>query len=303
MGAAFTNFINFVKEFFYKYITTTVPDMKFVDFLDIGILALLIYAVLRFISGRRAFRLLLGLAFVGIIWAISYFLNLSGTLWLFEKCAQVGMFAIVVIFQSDLRAGLERVGSTTSKIKKLGNNFGALSDAANAARAEMITNLCEAVNEMSRTKTGALIAIEGTTKLGDYTDANCTIVDAQVSSPLVRNIFYNGSPLHDGGVVIRGDRVYAAGCKFPLSDTKTLSKELGTRHRAALGLSEANGDTVVIVVSEETGTVSVAYGGEMKRGFDRITLDQELTRLLTVKTGKKLAFPRRKNDGGTSDTL
>lgn len=297
MGRAFTNFIDFIKEFFYKYFTTTVPEMKLVDFIDIVILALLIYAVLRFISGRRAFRLLLGLAFLGIIWAVSYFLDLSGTLWLFERFAQIGMFAIVVIFQSDLRAGLERVGSTTTKIKKLGG----ISEAANAARTAMISDLSEAVIEMSRTKTGALIAIEGSTKLGDYTDANCTLIDAKVSSSLIRNIFYNGSPLHDGGVVIRGERVFAAGCKFPLSDSKTLSRELGTRHRAALGLSEVNSDVIVIVVSEETGIVSMAYRGQLKRDFDRITLDQELTRLLTVKSVKKLPFASRRKNSDEND--
>lgn len=194
------------------------------------------------------------------------------------------MIAIIVIFQSDLRAALERFGTTPIRgLRSL--NAGDMKKIV-----EMADVLSEAADALARTQTGALIAIERNTRLGEYLGQG-VIINADLSAPLLRNIFVNKAPLHDGAVIIRNRRIYAAGCYLPLS-TKDVNKDLGTRHRSALGLSEVS-DAVVIVVSEETGTISLAVDGELERNFNYATLKQQLLKYLMPVEGSVKKIGRR----------
>ncbi len=265
-----------------SFVFSAVKDMTFADVLDILILSTIIFYCYRFIKNRRAGRLAIGLLFVIAAMLLSVALKLRAISFVLQNFYQVGMIAIIVIFQSDLRAALERFGTTPIRgLKNL--NAGEMKRIV-----EMADVLSEAVDTLARTRTGALIAIERNTKLGEYLRQG-VILNAEMSSPLLRNIFVNKAPLHDGAVIIRNKRIYAAGCYLPLSG-KDVNKDLGTRHRAALGLSEAS-DAVVIVVSEETGAISIAVDGELERNFTYATLKQKLVKYLVPEEGtvKKLS--------------
>ena len=277
--AFFEKLVSFFKtaaEFCNSYILDALRGVKFTDFIDILILAALLFYIYRFIRNRRAGRLAIGLLFVVAVMLLSVALNLKALKFVLQNFYQVGMIAIIVIFQSDLRAALERFGTTPIKgLKSL--NAGDMKKIV-----EMADVLSEAADALARTRTGALIAIERNTKLGEYLGQG-VILNAEMSSPLLRNIFVNKAPLHDGAVIIRDRRIYAAGCYLPLSG-KDVNKDLGTRHRAALGLSEVS-DAVVIVVSEETGTISIAVDGELERNFNYATLKQRLVGYLVPDEG------------------
>jgi diadenylate cyclase len=218
--------------------------------------------------------------FIGVL-IVSSVLKMHAIQFIFRNFYQIGLIAVVIVFQPELRAGLEKIGTTPfSGFKGLGT-----SDAKEMASvSEDIDVLCEAACDMARSKTGALIVIERTTKLGEYIKSG-VLVNAQMSPFLLRNIFFNKAPLHDGAVIIRGHRIFAAGCFLPLSTKDDIFQSLGTRHRAAIGMSEAS-DAVVIVVSEETGTISIAIDGELRRNFNYNSLKQELLKLL-VHTSRK----------------
>lgn len=285
--ASFEKLVSFFKtaaEFCNSYIIDALRGVKFTDFIDILILAALLFYIYRFIRNRRAGRLAIGLLFVVAVMLLSIALNLKALKFVLQNFYQVGMIAIIVIFQSDLRAALERFGTTPIKgLKSL--NAGEMKKIV-----EMADVLSEAADALARTRTGALIAIERNTKLGEYLGQG-VILNAEMSSPLLRNIFVNKAPLHDGAVIIRDRRIYAAGCYLPLSG-KDVNKDLGTRHRAALGLSEVS-DAVVIVVSEETGTISIAVDGELERNFNYATLKQRLVGYLVPDEGPVRKISRR----------
>lgn len=285
--AFFEKLVSFFKtaaEFCNSYILDALRGVKFTDFIDILILAALLFYIYRFIRNRRAGRLAIGLLFVVAVMLLSVALNLKALKFVLQNFYQVGMIAIIVIFQSDLRAALERFGTTPIKgLKSL--NAGDMKKIV-----EMADVLSEAADALARTRTGALIAIERNTKLGEYLGQG-VILNAEMSSPLLRNIFVNKAPLHDGAVIIRDRRIYAAGCYLPLSG-KDVNKDLGTRHRAALGLSEVS-DAVVIVVSEETGTISIAVDGELERNFNYATLKQRLVGYLVPDEGPVRKISRR----------
>ena len=285
--AFFEKLVSFFKtaaEFCNSYILDALRGVKFTDFIDILILAALLFYIYRFIRNRRAGRLAIGLLFVVAVMLLSVALNLKALKFVLQNFYQVGMIAIIVIFQSDLRAALERFGTTPIKgLKSL--NAGDMKKIV-----EMADVLSEAADALARTRTGALIAIERNTKLGEYLGQG-VILNAEMSSPLLRNIFVNKAPLHDGAVIIRDRRIYAAGCYLPLSG-KDVNKDLGTRHRAALGLSEVS-DAVVIVVSEETGTISIAVDGELERNFNYATLKQRLVGYLVPDEGPVRKIARR----------
>lgn len=188
---------------------------------------------------------------------------------------QVGFIALVIVFQPELRAALEKMGGEHFKGIIPKGESREQSDGVSLC----INELCSTATSLSRTKTGALIVVERTTKLGDIIKSGVT-VNADVSSFMLRNIFYDGAPLHDGAVVIRDWRIYAAGCFLPLSTNDEIIKDLGTRHRAGIGISEES-DAVVIIVSEETGTISLAVNGQLKRGFSHNSLKKELNSLFT----------------------
>ena len=274
-----------VTQFINQYVISPIMDMTLVDLLDIVLLAMLIYYVYRFIWERRAGKLAVGVVLIIFILIISSALEMHAINFILQNFYQVGIMALLIIFQPELRAVLEKVGATSTTGLK------SIAEKSPEQISEAIDAITEAVCDLSREKTGALIVIERSTKLGEYIKSG-VIINAQTSSHLLRNIFYNKAPLHDGAVIIRDFRVYAAGCFLPLSTQTDIVKDLGTRHRAAIGMSEAS-DAPVIVVSEETGTISVAYAGALKRNFNYSTLKQELQAILEPSSAAKGATYRR----------
>ncbi len=264
-----------LSDVFYRFIVAPFQSQSFGynDVLDILVLAVFLFYGYKFIRDRRAGKLIIGLAFLCAMFFISYILRLETVNYIFQNFYQVGVLAIVIMFQPELRDALEQVGNTPSNFK----NFGQSKSSGEFEKA--ISEICEAATELSATKTGALIAIERGTKLGDFIKSGQEI-DAKISSKLLRNLFFNKSPLHDGAVVIRGLRVSYAGCILPVSKRDSMFVNMGTRHRSAVGLTEVS-DAVVIVVSEETGTISIACNGMLKRfenpSHFRAALFQQLT--------------------------
>lgn len=281
MADFFANLFAFLASAWSNHIWYFLSNMKFVDMLDILLLSVLLYVVYKFMCDRRAGKLMVGLLlFIGVL-ILSSVLKMHATQFIFRNFYQIGLLAIIIVFQPELRAGLEKIGTTPfSGLKGLTSSD--TKEIANVS--EDIDVICEAVCDMARSKTGALIVIERTTKLGEYIKSG-VLVNAQMSPFLLRNIFFNKAPLHDGAVIIRGHRIFAAGCFLPLSTKEDIVQSLGTRHRAAIGMSEAS-DAVVVVVSEETGTISLATDGALKRNFNYNSLKQELLKLL-VHTNRK----------------
>ena len=200
--------------------------------------------------------------------------NMNAINFLFSNILQVGLISLVILFQPELRSALEKIGAASKGIKILSSSKEHKVSKVTAA----IENISETAQELAKDYTGALIVIERNTPLGDIIKSG-TIIKADIDVSLLKNIFFNKAPLHDGAVVIRNQRVYAAGCFLPLSTKDDIIKDLGTRHRAAIGMSE-NSDAVVIVVSEETGTISIAVDGQLRRNYDYNSLKIELSNLL-----------------------
>ena len=248
-------------------LTGILMSIKITDVIDILIVAYLLYRLLGFIKETRAQQLFRGVLLIIAIFLVSEIFNLSLLNWLLTRLITVGLIAVVILFQPEIRRGLEQIG----RRGVLSRSFRDLGKEETYATVHKIV---DAVDDFSSTRTGALMAIERETMLTDITDSG-VIVDAEISVRLLGNLFYEGSPLHDGAVIIRGDRVYAASCVLPLTERQNIGKNLGTRHRAALGLSEVS-DAFVIVVSEETGAISVAQNGEFKRFLDLKTLEKML---------------------------
>lgn len=280
----------------WKMIVHSVSMMTFIDFIDIFCVAVLLYYVYRFIRQRRAAKLSLGLLLLVGFLIISNVFDMKVMSFLLQNVFQVGLIALVIVFQPELRAALEKVGGGSIK------GIRSITEQKNAADVEvMIENVASALSDLSASKTGALVVFERTTKLGDLVLTG-TVIDSFPAPYLIKNIFYNKAPLHDGALIIREGRLYAAGCLLPLSTNPDIIKDLGTRHRAAIGMSE-NSDAVVAVVSEETGTISVAVEGKLKTGFDREKLARELEGYLITQAlprRKKKCFDLKKN-GGDAD--
>ena len=230
--------------------------ISFIDILDILIVAYIIYRVMKLLKDTSAERLIKGIIILVGIMLLASMLHLTMISWLLQQALNVGLFAIVVVFQPELRRLLEQIGK---------GNFSRLIVPADAPDEveSMITATVSACADMSRTKTGALIVFERRERLGEIISTG-TMVDAAPSAELIKNIFFKNSPLHDGAMIVRAGRVCAAGCVLPLSGNQSLPRDLGTRHRAAVGMSES-ADSVLVVVSEETGSISVAIGGMLKR--------------------------------------
>ena len=230
--------------------------ISFIDILDILIVAYIIYRIMKLLKDTSAERLIKGIIILVGIMLLASMLHLTMISWLLQQALNVGLFAIVVVFQPELRRLLEQIGK---------GNFSRLIVPADAPDEveSMITATVSACADMSRTKTGALIVFERRERLGEIISTG-TMVDAAPSAELIKHIFFKNSPLHDGAMIVRAGRVCAAGCVLPLSGNQSLSRDLGTRHRAAVGMSES-ADSVLVVVSEETGSISVAIGGMLKR--------------------------------------
>lgn len=264
-----------IKNFFDEYLSNFyIPKSLHVsNVFEIIILAVLIYEFIAWVKTTRAFTLLKGIIVLLIFWLLAYIFNFTTILWLGGKIINFAIIALVVIFQPELRKALEQLGQKRFFSKIL--PFAEKKDKGERFSDKTVNELVKTCFELSKTKTGALIVVEQEMLLTEYEKTGIPI-DALISSQLLINIFEHNTPLHDGAVIIRGDRIVAATCYLPLSDNMSISKELGTRHRAALGISEVT-DTMTLVVSEETGAVSIAIAGELFRNIDADYLKSKLT--------------------------
>lgn len=235
--------------------SSLIETFRFLDFIDIMTVAVAIYFVYKQLKDTRAVSLLKGLLVLAFINVVSHTLNLYVINWILQQGMTVLLFALPVVFQPELRRALEQLGR--------GRIFNRAQNVSEAEMDSAINEVMAAARVMSREHTGALMVFEREVGLGDYIDTGI-LVDAKLSRELIKNIFVPGTPLHDGAMIIRNGRIMAAGCLLPLTEDRTLSTELGTRHRAAIGLSE-QADCVVVVVSEETGKISYTYGGHIYR--------------------------------------
>ncbi len=267
------------------YLRSFFQVLKLTDLIDIFLIAVIVYQLLKVIKETRAVQLVKGIALLFFALQISSWAHLNTLNYLLRNAMQVGTFAVVVIFQPELRSLLEKMGR--SKVGKLIDITSGSAD----RRDYTVSAIARAAANMAKTKTGALIVIERETKLGDVIRTG-TLIDAEVSTALLENIFVPNTPLHDGAVIIRGERVHTAGCFLPLTSNANLSLELGTRHRAALGISEAS-DALVIVVSEETGKISIAINGTLTRNLTEATLKTALGKAIAKdKEKEKVRFWR-----------
>lgn len=254
----------------WNQIIGTIRAIGIWDFVDIAIVAVLIYQVIKLIRETRAMQLAKGLLLLLLMYFVAYNLNMKTVRFIMQNLVATGVLALVIIFQPELRRMLEHVAQT--RFNKL-NIFQSAQEKDSELMGvwdQSIATIASACAELSRTKTGALIVFERQTKLGEIIKTG-TVVDATPSVELIGNLFFVNSPLHDGAMIIRDGRICASGCFLPLSQNYTISKEMGTRHRAALGMSE-NSDAVIVVVSEETGIISLAKNGVLIRRLDRQNL-------------------------------
>lgn len=273
-----------------------IPNIQWNDIIEICIIAFALYNILVWIKNTKAWALLKGIIVIVVFAFLAYILNLRTILWIAGKTISVGIIALVIIFQPELRRALEQLGR--KKIVFGLFNFGDRRDKGERFSKETVEAIINASYDMGTVKTGALIVVEQDMMLEEYVTTGIPI-DGVVTSQLLINIFEHNTPLHDGAVIIRGNRVVAATCYLPLSDNLDLSKELGTRHRAGVGISEVT-DSMTIIVSEETGYVSLAVGGKLIRNIDRESLTSKLEYIrrksIDVKSFK-LWRGRLKNEG------
>ena len=247
--------------------------MQWSDYLDVIVVALIIFSILPLLKTHNTMRIAKVVVAVVLIAWLTEILNLHTLNWIMDQVLAVGLMAVVVIFQPELRRMMDRLGSV--EIKKILGMTKPKQELDN-----IVTQTVMACEVMSRERVGALIVFARDGRLDDFCKTG-TSIDGQVSEQLIRNIFFPKAALHDGAMIIRDGRIAAAGCVLPLSDSQRLSADLGTRHRAGVGMSEAT-DAVIIIVSEETGTISVAVGGMLKRHLAARTLEQLLKKELAT---------------------
>lgn len=259
---------------FFVQVFFALKNIRIFDIIDILVVAFVIYKCVDFFRRSRAGQLLKGILIIIVVFIVAQWLDLVSIKWLLNKFIDSVIIVMAIIFQPELRKALEKVGR--NQIGQI--NRGYVDDRESTLRC--IDSVCKACATMQEQKIGALIVFERSTLLGEISDTG-TAVDAEASSQLISNIFFPKSPLHDGAMLLRDGRVLSAGCILPLTASDRLNSNLGTRHRAAIGMSE-NSDAAVVVVSEETGTISVAVNGELKRNFNSITLRDELMSLMFV---------------------
>lgn len=258
---------------FIEYIIKYIDLIRISDVVDILIVSVIIYYLIKLLRETRAMQLVKGLLILFAVFVASDWFKLNTMHYLLSSAMQIGMFALMVIFQPELRSMLERVGRL-----KVGNFLDLTQEKTTEQMNLVIESVVKAACDMSGTKTGALIVFERQTKLGEVIRTG-TPIDASVTSRLLENIFVPNTPLHDGAVIISKCRVAAASCLLRLTDNNNLSRDLGTRHRAAIGVTETS-DAVVVVVSEETGKISIALDGTLTRNLNAETLTNALRKTL-----------------------
>lgn len=287
------NILNAIVSFF-NLLANIASGIRISDILDIILVAFIIYKCIGFFRQTRGGQLIKGILILLIIWGISQWLNLVTMKWILYKVFDSAIVVAIILFQPEIRRGLENIGR--SNFGNFGKNEGFRQDAE-----KCISAVCKAAGNMQDQKIGALMVFEKSTLLGEIIDTG-TVVDADVSSELIANIFFPNTPLHDGAMIIRNNRITAAGCILPLVQNDNLNSSFGTRHRAAIGISEVS-DAVVVVVSEETGIISIAENGTIVRDFNQVTLFAELTKRLLpdIDNGKRkkvlgfIPLPKKKN--------
>lgn len=265
---------------FWDQISTVLLSFRLPDLLDICLVAFILYSAIKLIRETRAIQLTKGLVLLGIVYLIISAFNMQASSFIFQRLFSNFIIVIIILFQPEIRHAVESVGG--SSLTSFSILSGSKSEVLkrNEATKEAINEICKASHELSQRKTGAIIVFEKGTMLGDVIGTG-TLIDANVTKELVGNIFFPMSPLHDGAAVIRAGRIYTAGCILPLTQNATISRDLGTRHRAALGLSEES-DAIIIVISEETGYISIALKGSLERNISETVLHERLTDYLIM---------------------
>lgn len=289
----------YIKDILQNFIRI-VQSISLFDVLDILMLTVVIFYVLKLTKETRAMQLLKGIVLLILLYILVQLCNLKAMSFIMENFLQVGILAIIIVFQPELRRILEKVGRTRMSTLTMSVSERSSGD---AAREKCINVIAEACQSLHDSKTGALIVIERETKLGEIIEKdNCIIVDAEPSPQLLCNLFFNKAPLHDGAVIIRNNRIYAAG-GFVQNTTRdqSLDPSLGSRHRAALGASETS-DALVIVVSEETGTISIALDGQLTRNMNAQSLKEVLEKYMPIAQKKKERRERTKKLSDREET-
>ena len=261
-------------------VISSIKNMSLSSVMDILVVSYIFYKGYMLIRETRAEQLLKGIIFIILLIPVSNFLNLTMLNWILTKTLTIGVLSFIIIFQPEIRRALEQLGRTAFNDRHI------MEDEETMER--IITEIVGSAENLSETKTGALIVIEQITGLEDIINTG-TRLDAMVSSALLENIFVVNTPLHDGATIIRNDRIVSSGCFLPLTNSQEINKKLGTRHRAAIGLSE-NSDALVIVVSEETGNISLAVNGVLTRNYSKERLKDILIRIIKKRQQTKLTF-------------
>ena len=273
------NILNTVEKYLYWL---SIPQISFTDVLDILIVSILFYQIVKWIKTTRAWVLLKGIILLLCIALAAYLLQLHTITFILANTMSVGITAILIVFQPELRSALEQLG----RKNWIANIFSTdTNQVKEGYTARTLQEIYRAAIEMGKVKTGALIVIEREVMLGEYERTGIPI-DGKVSSQLLINIFEHNTPLHDGAVIIRNNRIVSATCYLPLSDSVEIGKELGTRHRAAVGISEVS-DSITVIVSEETGAISIAVNGKIKHALDPQEFRDELSVLREESTSSK----------------
>lgn len=280
-------------------LASILQSIGFADLVDIAIIAFIVYQVLILLKKTRAFQIRTGLALFFAVYVVAITFNLKTVTFLIDNLLQVGFIALLVIFQPELRRALEQVLSGMSLSLSVFRKKTAEELEVDRLRKSIIA-ICDGIERMSEKQTGALIVMENFTRLENIKRTG-TAINSDISPELIGTIFYDGSPLHDGAVIVHNGRITHAACVLPLSDNLEISKDMGTRHRAALGISEIS-DVIALVVSEETGTISYAKNGVLRRNLDRQslyeTLDKEFVQPILAAQDKNSysRFLRRKDN-------
>ncbi len=262
---------------FISLIIKSLSNMSLWSILDILVVSYIFYKGYMLIKETRAEQLLKGIALIIVLIPISYLLKLDMLYFILNKTLTIGVLSVIIIFQPEIRRGLEHIGRSAFEDVHYANDKESINIAIN--------EIVNAVHNLSETKTGALIVMEQKTGLAEIVSSG-TILDANVSSNLLENIFVVNTPLHDGATIIRNNKILASGCVLPLTNNNNINKKLGTRHRAGLGVSEVS-DALIIIVSEETGVVSLAINGKLSRGYDKERLRNILSNIIENRNKNK----------------